>query len=179
MNGHTAMEDRFDRRELLLHLGDVLDALNGLTRTSDAETSVVRRLKETNSLQQFEFLQGLSPEMTVKEFTQCVASAFLLWPRQLLDAELDRNALASAVQHNLFGGNTAGWDAYVSYVQKKVKWFGTGLSDREKDAPAESSGDVLNEVSRVATPGTAAPAPMPAAPVEKKGWPWPEPRSTS
>jgi hypothetical protein len=28
MNGGTAMDDRFDRRELLLHLGDILEALN-------------------------------------------------------------------------------------------------------------------------------------------------------
>jgi hypothetical protein len=170
------MEDRFDRRELLLHLGDVLDALNGLAKTRDEGASVARRFQEENSLQRFEFLRGLAPEMTVDEFTARVASAFSVWPRQLLEAELDRNGLASVVQHNLFDGNADGWNVYLSYVQKKVKWFGAGLSTMEKDVLAESSREAVNDLSGVEASVTAAPSDKLEVLPEKKGWPWPEPR---
>jgi len=33
MNGETLLDDRFDRRELLLHLGDMLEALSCLAKT--------------------------------------------------------------------------------------------------------------------------------------------------
>jgi hypothetical protein len=41
-------------------------------------------------------------------------------PRQLLETEPNRNALASAVQHDLCDGNPDGWSAYVALMQKKV-----------------------------------------------------------
>jgi hypothetical protein len=170
------MEDRFDRRELLLHLGDVLQALNGLVKTSDANAPAVRYLKEANSLQQFAYLGGLSPDMTVTEFTQRVASAFSLWPRQLLETELDRNALAAAVRDNLFDGNAAGWGTYLDFVQKKVTWFGTGLPANEEGAPVESSRDALNKTE---ASGAVASSAKPQVSARKKGWPWPEPTPTS
>jgi hypothetical protein len=173
------MDDRFDRRELLLHLGDVLDALSGLAKTNDTNAPVVHRLKGANSLQQFAFLGGLSPDMTVTEFTQRVARAFSLWPRQLLETELDRNALAAAVRDNLFDGNAAGWGAYLDYVQKKVTWFGTGLSSIEEGDPVESSRDTLKKASQVEASGVAAPSAKPVESARKKGWPWPEPTPAS
>jgi hypothetical protein len=39
--------------------------------------------------------------MTVSEFSARVASAFFLRPKELLKSELNRNALASTVQHDL------------------------------------------------------------------------------
>jgi cold shock CspA family protein len=42
MNGDTAIDDRFDRRELLLHLGDILEALNCLARTSSPDAPVAQ-----------------------------------------------------------------------------------------------------------------------------------------
>jgi hypothetical protein len=59
-------------------------------------------------LQDFEFLRALAPKMTVAEFSARVASAFFLWPKELLETELNRNALASSVQHDLFDGNPDG-----------------------------------------------------------------------
>jgi hypothetical protein len=61
MNGDTAMDDRFDRRELLLHLGDILEALNCLARTSRPDARVVQLAQEKDSLQEFEFLRALAP----------------------------------------------------------------------------------------------------------------------
>lgn len=173
------MDDRFDRRELLLHLGDVLDALHRLASKSEAGAPVTRLIQEDDSLQRFEFLRALAPQMTVAEFTQGVASAFFLWPKELLEAELDRDALASSVQHNLFDGNPEGWNAYVDYVQKKVKWFGNGLSNLEQGAAAEPSHDAAAEVSPVEAPVTTVPAVEADERNEKRGWPWPAPRSTS
>jgi hypothetical protein len=177
------MDDRFDRRELLLHLGDVLGALSEFARTSHTNALAVSRLKEEKSGQQLAFLGGLSPDMTVTEFTQRVASAFSLWPQQLLETELDRNALAAAVRDNLFDGNAAGWDAYLDYIQKKVTWFGKGLPTIEQGDPAESSREALNKANLAQASGAAsgaiAPSAEPVVSARKRGWPWPEPAPTS
>jgi hypothetical protein len=173
------MDDRFDRRELLLHLGDILEALNCLARTSRPDAPVAQLAKEQGSLQDFEFLRALAPKMTVAEFSARVASAFFMWPKELLETELNRNALASAVQHNLFDGNPDGWKAYVAHIQKKVKWFGTGLLRMKKDTSAEPAHDVAEKASPVGRSVLATPPAEWDAPDEKKGWPWPQPGSTS
>jgi hypothetical protein len=173
------MDDRFDRRELLLHLGDILEALNCLARTSRPDARVAQLAQEGDSLQDFEFLRALAPKMTVTEFSTRVASAFFLWPKELLETELNRNALASTVQHDLFDGNPDGWKAYVAHMQKKVKWFGTGLPRMKRDSSAKPAHDAAEEASPVeASVGVALPAEW-DAPDEKKGWPWPQPGSTS
>lgn len=176
------MDDRFDRRELLLHLGDVLNALNCLARTSEPGALVAHLMQNEDSLQDFDFLRALAPQMTVTEFTTRVAGAFFLWPRELLETELNRDALASTVQQSLFDGNPDGWKTYASHVQKKVKWFGTGIPDAKKDAPVEPLHDAAVEVSPAAV--SPAEALVTAAPLveadvrnEKRGWPWPGPKS--
>jgi hypothetical protein len=88
-------------------------------------------------LQEFVYLLALAPKMTVAEFGARVASAFFLWPKELLEAELNRNALASTIQHDFFDGNPDGWRAYVAHIQKKVKWFGTGLPEMKSGTTKE------------------------------------------
>lgn len=178
MSGHTVMDDRFDRRELLLHLGDVLDVLSCLARTSEPDASVAHLMQQHASLRDFEFLRALAPKMTVAEFSTRVASSFSQWPRQLLEAALNRDALASSVQQNLFDGDPDGWNAYISYVQQKVKWFGTGLSNNKKDVLAEPSRDATDRANPDEAPVMAVPAVEVDVRNEKRGWPWPEPRST-
>ena len=169
------MDDRFDRRELLLHLGDMLEALSCLARTGWPDAMVVELAKEQDLLQDFEFLRALARKMTVGEFSARVASAFFLWPKELLATELNRNALASTVQHDLFDGNPDGWKAYVAHMQKKVKWFGTGLPEMRRDAWAEPLHDAAEEESPV---GVASPAER-DAPGERKGGPCPETKPTT
>ena len=82
------MDDRFDRRELLLHLGDMLEALSCLARTGAPDTPVVQLATEQDLFRHFEFLRALGPAMTVADFSARVASAFFLWPKELLDTEL-------------------------------------------------------------------------------------------
>ena len=173
------MDDRFDRRELLLHLGDMLEALSCLARTGRPEALLRQLAREQDSLQGFGFLHTVSPKMTVAEFGAHVASAFFLWPKELLDTELNRNALASTVQHDLFDGNPGGWKAYVAHMQKKVKWFGAGLPKIKAGASSEPTLEAAEEASPVEASVKAAPPSEWDAPDEKKGWPWPQPGSTS
>ena len=167
------MDDQFDRRELLLHLADMLEALSCLTSTGRPYASVARLAKEQDPLQDFSFLRMVAPTMTVADFAARLASAFFPWPKELLEAELNRDALASTVQQDLFDGNPDGWKAYVAYMQKKVGWFGTGLpemraSTSEKPATAAASDATPIELS--AEPASLAEWDGPG---KKKGWPWP------
>jgi hypothetical protein len=173
------MDDRFERRELLLHLGDMLEALHCLFKTGRPDAPVAQLAKEQDSLQGFEFLQALSPKMTVAEFGARVASAFFLWPRELLESKLNRNALASTVQHDLFDGNPDGWKAYAAHMQKKVKRFGAGLPEMKSGPSDEPAHAAAEEAGPVEASVEAAPLAEWDAPDEKKGWPWPQPGSTS
>ncbi|SIT43965.1 conserved hypothetical protein [Paraburkholderia piptadeniae] len=173
------MDDRFDRRELLLHLGDMLEALSCLTRTGRPDAKVVQLAGSQESLQDFEFLRALTPKMTVADFGARVATAFFLWPKELLETDLNREALASTVQHDLFGGDPSGWKAYVAHMQKKVSWFGTGLPAMKSGASGEPALAEAEYASPVVASVEAAPPTEWDAPDEKKGWPWPQPGSTS
>ena len=93
------MDDRFDRRELLLHLGDMLEALNCLSKTGKPDVPVAQFAAQQESLEDFDFLRMVSPRMTVAEFGARVASAFFLWPKELLESDLNRVALAWQFPH--------------------------------------------------------------------------------
>ncbi|SKD06036.1 hypothetical protein SAMN05446934_9820 [Paraburkholderia hospita] len=153
--------------------------LSCLAKTGRPDALVAQLATEQDSLQDFGYLRALAPKMTVAEFSARVASAFFLWPKELLESELNRNALASSVQHDLFDGNPDGWKEYVVYVQKKVAWFGTGLPDMKPGAAAELAHDAAEEAGPVEASVGAVPSVEWDAPDEKKGWPWPQPGSTS
>ncbi|HTR07706.1 MAG TPA: hypothetical protein VMJ11_13885 [Paraburkholderia sp.] len=173
------MDDRFDRRELLLHLGDMLEALSCLANTGRPYAQVARLAKEQDSLQNFSFLRTVAPRMTVADFGARLASAFFLWPMELLEAELNRNALASTVQHDLFDGNPDGWKAYVAYMQQKVEWFGTGLPEMNASTSEMPARAAAGEASPIESSVERASLAEWDGPDEKKGWPWPQPGSTS
>jgi hypothetical protein len=158
----------------------MLEALSCLARTGRPEALVRQLAREQDSLQGFEFLRTLSSKMTVAEFGARIASAFFLWPKELLDTKLNRKALASTVQHDLFDGNPDRWEAYATHMQKKVKWFGAGLPKIIKvDASTEPTPDAAEEAGPVEASVKTAPPSEWDAPDEKKGWPWPQPGSTS
>jgi hypothetical protein len=117
--------------------------------------------------------------MTVAEFGARVTSAFFLWPKELLERNLDREVLASTVQHDLFDGNPDGWEMYVAHMQKKVSWFGTGLPEMKSGAWNELTYAAANDASPVEESVGSPPLAEWDAPDEKKGWPWPQPSSTS
>jgi hypothetical protein len=180
MNQRTnCMDDRFDRRELLLHLGDILEASSRLARESAPDTPVAQRVREDASLQEFSFLSTLAAKMTVAEFSAGAVNAFSQWPRELLEIELNRDALALAVQSKLFDGNPGGWSAYIAHIQKKVRWFGTGLPEEKASISAGQAQRAADKATSV-EPMDAVASPAEGGPSnEKRGWPWPEPRSTS
>jgi hypothetical protein len=117
--------------------------------------------------------------MTVDEFGARVASAFFLWPKELLDTELNRSMLASTVQHDLFGDNPDGRKAYVVHMQPKISWFGAALPELKRGAPEEPASPAASNASPVEASVEAAPLAEWDGPDEKKGWPWPQPGSTS
>ncbi|PTB18653.1 hypothetical protein C9I57_21840 [Trinickia symbiotica] len=153
------MDDRFDRRELLLHLGDVLEAASGVAKIDRPDVPVSRLALSDSSLQAFPFLRNVATRVLAKDFSQRVASAYGHWPRALLEAELDHAALALPVRRELFDGGADGWDAYVGYMRQKVIWFGVELPDN------------ATSDTKTAGPSTAAPV-QERSPLEKTGWPW-------
>jgi hypothetical protein len=175
-----AVDDRFDRRELLLHLGDVLEAISCVAKEGKPAAPVVELAKTADSLQEFVFLKALAPTVRTADFGQRAASAFFLWPKELLEENLNHSALASTVQHDLFEGNTEGWKVYTAQLQKKVKWFGTELPKMKKDAKPHAVHKAKEEASHVeASVSSIAPPNDWGASDEKRGWPWPQPGSTS
>ncbi|RDK03490.1 hypothetical protein [Paraburkholderia lacunae] len=147
------MKDAFERRALLLHLGEVLEAVNWLLKC-DGEKTVHELAAANASFARLALLTQVSRRMTSKEFVQRATSAFFAWPGELLEPELNRERLASTVQRNLFAGNTQGWRAYVAALSGEVPWFGVGLPSLkagadvqvEVDSPEAAAGrEQLNE----------------------------------
>jgi hypothetical protein len=161
-------------------LGDVLEAISCVAKAGKPVAPVTEPAKTAGPLQEFIFLKTLAPTLTAAEFGAQAASAFSLWPKQLLEEQLKRLALASTVQHDLFEGNPDGWKAYVTQLQKKVKWFGTDLPKMKRDLMPEAGRNASEETSPVKSP--SAPVESTAEwglSDEKRGWPWPQPGSTS
>nr|WKF60779.1 hypothetical protein HUO10_005301 [Paraburkholderia busanensis] len=119
--------DGAQRRALLLHLGDALETVACLMKCGAHHHTVGEAAAQEKSLPDFPLLRHVDSELTPTEFVTLAASAFFLWPKQLLEAELNRNAIAHLVQHDLFSGNHAGWAAYVNEIRQTVPWFGEGL----------------------------------------------------
>jgi hypothetical protein len=173
------VDDRFDRRELLMHLGDVLQAMSCVANTGRPEASVAQLAKDEESLQKFAFLRGLAPTMSAAEFGSRAASAYSPWPKELLEQELNHDALAASVKHDLFQGNPGGWKAFATHIQKKVKWFGTGLSDLKSDVTLETLQHTPEKAGPVEKSTEAGTTTEWGASDERRGWPWPQPGSTS
>ena len=153
------MDDRFDRRELLLHLGDVLEATNYVAKANRPDTPVAHLATHEASLQAFPFLRYVAPRVRVKDFPERAASAYALWPKELLERELNRIGLASTVRRELFDDNPEGWESYAAYIREKVSWFGLDLPDMT--ITAASSVNALNSQESLTR---ASPA--------RTGWPW-------
>ncbi|MCC8392401.1 hypothetical protein LJ656_07350 [Paraburkholderia sp. MMS20-SJTR3] len=127
------MKDAYERRALLLHLADVLEAVNLLVKYDDRHRTV-RELVATNKLlARLPLLECVSARMTSLEFVRGATGALLEWPRELLEPELNRERLAATVQSHLFAGNPDGWRAYVRSLTGEVSWFGAGVPLPEAD----------------------------------------------
>ncbi|WP_330872323.1 hypothetical protein [Paraburkholderia sp.] len=129
--------------------------------TSASNGSSPRKPATNEPLARFALLGQVSAHMTSTEFVRCATRAFVEWPRELLEPELDHKRLASAVQRNLFAGNAEGWRAYVAGLKDEVSWFGVGLpllsagedvhassTEADADSPSANGNEaaVANEV---------------------------------
>jgi len=121
------MDDGIERRALLLHLGDMLEATACVMKCANRFNTVGEAVGQEESLMSFSILRMVDAESTPYEFAKRAASAFFLWPKLLLDEPLNRPLLANLVQHDLFHDNQSGWESYVSELQQQVQWFAHGL----------------------------------------------------
>ena len=129
------MKDGFERRALLLQLGEALAAVGGKVEKGPGSLAV----KAAAALQ--------VPGATAAK----VAEAFASWPAILLGETLDKNALAESVS-KLFAGNEDSWEKYVQAVQKEVPGFGDGIEI--PFAPVNVKGDASAEAAVVAPVST-------------------------
>ena len=61
------MQDQYDRRELLLHLGDMLRAVRSATRAGSPDALIGELAAQQEPLQDFKVLHMAAPTMTVAE----------------------------------------------------------------------------------------------------------------
>jgi hypothetical protein len=121
------MDDGIERRALLLHLGDVLEATACVMKCANRFNTVGEAVGQEESLMSFSILRMVDPEITPYEFAKRATRAFFLWPKALLEEHVNRPLLANLVQHDMFSGHQSGWDSYSADLRKQVPWFGEGL----------------------------------------------------
>jgi hypothetical protein len=150
MTKQQAVQDPYERRALLLHLGDVLETVFCLSQCADEYESIGAAVRGNDALASFTMLAFVDANMTPRDFIRRASGAFFVWPKALLDESLNRDLLANTVKHDLFDDNARGWAAYVEERRKDVAWFAEALPElKEATTP-------VVEKSRYAT------------------WPWPD-----
>jgi hypothetical protein len=138
---NDVMKDAFERRALLLHLGDVLNVMDVVLKSGGHDRSV-RQLAQANAtLAANPLLTQIADDIKPHEFVQRASAAFAGWPAGLLEEELHHERLAATVRDNLFVGNAAGWQGYVAALKPEVSWFGEGLpNEGVSDSAGEAAG---------------------------------------
>ncbi|OLL31113.1 hypothetical protein BTH42_12920 [Burkholderia sp. SRS-W-2-2016] len=155
------MKDAYERRALLLHLADVLEAVNRLVKYDDQHRTVHELAATDHDLARLPLLEHVSARMTSLEFVRGATGALLDWPRELLEPELNREGLAATVQSKLFAGNPDGWRAYVASLKGEVSWFGVGVPLPEANEDLrESSNQTDADDPAVAEDVAAGAAPL-------------------
>ncbi|SAK91025.1 hypothetical protein AWB77_05059 [Caballeronia fortuita] len=158
-NQETAMLEPYERRALLLHLGDVLESVFCLSQCADEYASIGDAVNGNDALAGFTLLGFIDAKMTPRDFIRRASGAFFVWPKALLDETLNRPMIANTVKHDLFADNAKGWNGYVDERRKDVPWFGEDLPDvATSAAPAHE----------------AQPASEPDKPSRYATWPWPD-----
>jgi hypothetical protein len=158
-NHEASVTDPYERRALLLHLGDVLETVFCLSQCADDYDTIQAAVRGNDALASFTLLGFVDGRMTPHEFIRRASGAFFVWPKALLDTELNRAMIASTVRHDLFDNNAKGWTAYVDERRRDVAWFGKDLPDAAKSAaPAHASGTAKSRYSTWPWPDKSADA---------------------
>ncbi|SEI90599.1 hypothetical protein [Paraburkholderia diazotrophica] len=128
------MKDAFERRALLLHLGDALHAIDAALAVGATRHTVRDLLDAHANLATHAWLAAVSPETKAADFAKQASASFAAWPAQLLEEQVDYAQLALAVRDNLFADNASGWRTYVDAMKREVEWFGDALPERAEPA---------------------------------------------
>ena len=121
------MKDAFERRALLLHLGDALHAID-VALAADARRPTLQHLLNAHAeLAAHAWLAAIAPDTKATDFAKRASAAFAGWPAQLLEEQVDYTRLALAVRDNLFADDPVAWRTYVDAMKHDVEWFGDAL----------------------------------------------------
>jgi len=154
MTKEAATQEPYERRALLVHLGDVLETVFCLSQCADDYASIGDAVRGNDALASFTLLGFVDQRMTPRDFIRRASGAFFIWPKALLDETLNRPMLASTVKSDLFDDNAAGWRSYVEERRADVPWFGEDVPEvAESAAPAHPA----------ALESTASPSPSPSS----------------
>ncbi|WP_250453517.1 hypothetical protein [Caballeronia sp. ATUFL_M2_KS44] len=149
MTKEAATQDPYERRALLLHLGDVLETVFCLSQCADEYASIGDAVRGNDALANFTLLGFVDQKMTPRDFIRRASGAFFIWPKSLLDETLNRPMLASTVKSDLFDDNAAGWRAYVEERRAEVSWFGDDVPEvAASAAPAHAAGEAKESPER-------------------------------
>jgi hypothetical protein len=122
------MNDVYERRALLLHLGNVLEMLDYIKEHVHGDQTVGDLVRQYDALADIPLINNVAQTMTVGELEYRTLRAFCRWPQLLLDTPLDHYALASPVRELLFDDNPFGWEAYAEWLAADVPWFGSAAA---------------------------------------------------
>jgi hypothetical protein len=135
------MDNPYERRALLLHLGEVFATIHGVAKCRDQFASLADAIAADDALSGFPLLHQVAGNMSPAAFVIKASGAFLSWPHALLAEQLDRQALTHPVEQNLFEDNPAGWAAYSGALQADVPWFGQAAVSVATDSVQHEHGD--------------------------------------
>jgi hypothetical protein len=123
------MKDAYERRALLMQLGNVLEMLAYVEEhVYDAQT-VGDLIRKYDALADVALLGHVAQTMSVRELRYRTLRAFAGWPQLLLDTPLDRSALATPVRELLFDDNPFGWESWAASLVPEVPWIATAAPD--------------------------------------------------
>jgi hypothetical protein len=122
------MNDAYERRALLLQLGNVLEMLDYIKQHVHGDRTVGDLLRQYKDLADVPLLNTVAQTMTVGELEYRTLRAFCRWPQLLLDTPLDQGALATPVRELLFDDNPFGWESYADWLAADVPWFGSAAA---------------------------------------------------
>jgi len=163
----TATQDPYERRALLLHLGDVMESVFCLSQCADEYASIGEAVKGNDALAGFTLLGFIDEKMTPRDFIRRASGAFFVWPKALLDETLNRQLLANTVRHDLFADNAKGWGAYVEERRKDVPWFGEELPETAKSAAPAHEAQAPARQKQKSKAASEKPS-------RYSTWPWPD-----
>lgn len=175
------MKDAFERRALLLHLGDALQTLS-TALAADAKHHTVHHLQNAHpELAAHAWLTAVSPKMKASDFAKRASASFAEWPALLLEEQVDYTRLALTVRDHLFSDDRTGWRTYVDAMKREVEWFGDALPFAEEPVQAAETARPSDETDTRANDADVERAGEGSDPqrdsVESNGglypaWPW-------